>query len=137
RSRSSGLGDALVEADEVAVVVPEHRPPGRVADRGLLRDHLCAERAALRQYVVDGVHLHIRPRLGEVLPARSEPAAGDLVRSLPHRVALEAGHLTDLPAEQLAVEPARPVQVTDWDVDVRDVAVCHVGPPSRWMWEKP
>ena len=64
----------------------------------------------------------------EALAPGRQPTAADLVGGLPHGVALEAGDLGDLPAEEPAVEGRACREVADRDVDVRDVSVCH--PPS-------
>ncbi|MBT0993212.1 hypothetical protein KIN34_02770 [Cellulomonas sp. DKR-3] len=75
----------------------------------------------LGEGLVDRVDLDVAAWLGEDLGARCEAAAADLVGRLPHGVALEAGDLRDLPAEEAAVEAAGGLVVRDRDVDVRDV----------------
>src|SRR5690606_22845959 len=67
----------------------------------------------------------VAARLAEVLGPRRQAAAADLVGGLPHRVALEALDLGDLPAEERAVELGGPPHVADRDVDVGDVSVRH------------
>ncbi|BDZ42446.1 hypothetical protein GCM10025865_17450 [Paraoerskovia sediminicola] len=121
----SALGAALEEPDDVAVRVGEHGPPARRRDLGLRHLDGTAELGHLRERVVDRVDLDVAARLREPLAARGQTAAADPVRRTPHGVALEPGHLGDLPAEQSAVEPGRPVHVGDRDVDVCDVSVCH------------
>src|SRR6478736_8971227 len=128
--RPVGVRRPLVEPDLVALGVDENGPPARLADLRLGPHHSPAELGHLAQRVVDRVDLDVRPRPVEVLVPRREPAAADLVRRLPHRVALVARVLLDLPAEQGAVEALRPVDVVDRDVDVRDVPVCHAQTPA-------
>src|SRR5690606_4556108 len=113
------------------VRVLEDRPPTGLADRVLAHQDLPALLGHLRQRVVDRVDLDIAPRLAEALAARRQPASAGLVGRLPHGVALVAGHLGDLPAEERAVEALGLLHVTHRDVDVGDVAVGHAASSHR------
>src|SRR5699024_3725606 len=112
-ARSGGAGGAFVQSDLVAVRVGDAGEPTGVTNRRLIHQHRTALLAHSREGVIDRVDLDIGTRMSEALAARCQTTPTDLIRRLPHRIALEAGVLLELPSEQGAVKGLGPVGVAD------------------------
>src|SRR5439155_7398560 len=122
----------LVDGDRVALAVGARRIPAHAGNLGLRGRDRAAQLLHLLDRGLDRVDEVVVPRLvAGRLPALAETAAQVTGPGGVEVVPREVTHLTELPAEDAAVEALRPLLVVIRDLNVVVLAVSHSGPPAR------
>src|SRR5467141_572982 len=122
----------LVDGDRIALTVGARRVPAHAGNLGLRGRDRAAQFLDLLDRGLDRIDEDVVPRLvAGRLPALAETATQVTGPGGVEVVPREVAHLTELPAEDAAVEALRPLLVVVRDLDVVVLAVSHSGPPAR------